>query len=168
MRSARQWSIAVCLSVLVSLPARVLAESDSSNLTPFPVPVGLESAVEFWQRVFTEFSQSQMIFFDPLDLSKIYEVSDVGEDHRSDRFIKAERVRVAAKHGVDVERVQTQRGIKERTAEGIKRSGRYLEQIKKIFTERGLPEELVYLPIVESSYDINARSSVGAVGIWQF
>jgi len=27
---------------------------------------------------------------------------------------------------------------------------------------------LTYLPIVESSYDINARSNVGALGMWQF
>ena len=34
--------------------------------------------------------------------------------------------------------------------------------------DRGLPPELTYLPIVESSYDMSARSSVGALGIWQF
>ncbi|HWH76280.1 MAG TPA: transglycosylase SLT domain-containing protein, partial [Candidatus Binatus sp.] len=38
----------------------------------------------------------------------------------------------------------------------------------QIFRDRGLPAELTYLPIVESSYDIYARSSVGALGIWQF
>jgi membrane-bound lytic murein transglycosylase D len=31
-----------------------------------------------------------------------------------------------------------------------------------------LPPELCFLPVVESSYDISARSFVGAVGIWQF
>lgn len=168
MHSARRWFISLCLSFLVGLPASVRAESNSSDSTPFPVPAGLESAVEFWKKVFTEFSRAQMIFFDPLDLSNIYEVMEVGEDNRSNDFINAERARVAAELGVDIERVKTQRGIKERTAAGIKSSGRYLDQVKKIFTERGLPPEIVYLPIVESSYDINARSSVGALGIWQF
>ena len=96
-------------------------------------------------------------------MSKIYEVADVGEGNRSDNYINAERARVAAEQGVDIERVQTQRGIKERTAAGIKRAGRYLAQIQQIFIERGLPPELTFLPIVESSYDINARSSVGAL-----
>ncbi|MGE5216323.1 MAG: transglycosylase SLT domain-containing protein [Chloroflexota bacterium] len=168
MRSARRWLVSLCLSFLVCIPARVMAESNLSKSSPFPVPVGLESSVEFWKKVFTEYSLSQMIFFDPLDMSKIYEVVDVGEGNRSDSYIKAERARVAAEQSVDIERVQTQRGIKERTAAGIKRAGRYLAQIQQIFTERGLPPELTFLPIVESSYDINARSSVGALGIWQF
>lgn len=34
--------------------------------------------------------------------------------------------------------------------------------------EYGLPEELVYLPIVESLYSNNDLSSAGALGIWQF
>jgi len=50
----------------------------------------------------------------------------------------------------------------------LKRSGRYITQIQQIFRDRDLPPELTYLPIVESSYDIYARSSVGALGIWQF
>ncbi|MGH7855616.1 MAG: transglycosylase SLT domain-containing protein, partial [Candidatus Binatia bacterium] len=97
-----------------------------------------------------------------------YEVTDVGEESRSNEYIHADRARIAATHGVDIERVKAQRGIKERTAAGIKRSGRYISQIKQIFKERDLPPELTYLPIVESSYEIGARSSVGALGIWQF
>jgi membrane-bound lytic murein transglycosylase D len=31
-----------------------------------------------------------------------------------------------------------------------------------------LPVELAYLPLVESSFNVRARSSVGAVGMWQF
>ena len=139
MPSARRWLIPLCLSFLVLLPIRVVAESNAANSSPFPVPAGLESSVEFWKKVFSEYSLSQMIFFDPLDMSKIYEVADVGEGNRSDNYINAERARVAAEQGVDIERVQTQRGIKERTAAGIKRAGRYLAQIQQIFIERGLP-----------------------------
>ena len=168
MRSVKRWVISLCLGFLVCVPTRGIAESDSSKLSPFPVPAGLESAVEFWKKVFTEYSLSQLIFFDPLDMSRIYDVIEVGEGNRSDNYINAERARIAAEHGVDFERVQTQRGVKERTAAGIKRAGRYLSQIQQIFAERGLPPELTFLPIVESSYDINARSSVGALGIWQF
>jgi membrane-bound lytic murein transglycosylase D len=159
------WVI-MCLSVM--LPASLPAQEISSKATPFVVPAGLEPAVEFWKRVFSEFSRSQLIFFDPLDMTKIYEVIEVGEDNRTNAYIDDERARIAAANGVDIERVRAQRGIKERTAAGIKRSGRYLAQIQKIFSERGLPVELTYLPIVESSYDIGARSSVGALGIWQF
>jgi membrane-bound lytic murein transglycosylase D len=168
MKHARRWLLALCFSILTLSPAGVIAESELSNRSPFPVPSGLESSVDFWKKVFTEYSLSQLIYFDALDTSKIYEVTDVGEGSRSNEYLNAERARVAAANGVDIERVKTQRGVKERTAAGLKRSGRYIRQIQQIFRDRDLPPELTYLPIVESSYDIYARSSVGALGIWQF
>ncbi len=168
MKHARRWLLALCFSILTLSPAGVIAESELSNRSPFPVPTGLESSVDFWRKVFTEYSLSQLIYFDALDMSKIYEVNDVGEGGRSNEYLNAERARVAAANGVDIERVKTQRGVKERTAAGLKRSGRYITQIQQIFRDRDLPPELTYLPIVESSYDIYARSSVGALGIWQF
>jgi membrane-bound lytic murein transglycosylase D len=168
MQRWRRSLIPLCLGFLLfSLPVAA-SEVVSANPSPFPVPAGLEPAVEFWKKVFSEFGASQLIYFDPLDLSKIYEVVEVGEDSRGNEYINAERERIAAAHDVAVERVKAQRGIKERTAAGIKRSGRYLSQIRQIFIDRGLPPELTYLPIVESSYEIGARSSVGALGIWQF
>ncbi|HTF93639.1 MAG TPA: lytic transglycosylase domain-containing protein, partial [Verrucomicrobiae bacterium] len=156
------------LVLVLFLPNRVVAQETTTGSSPFPVPAGLEPAVQFWKKVFTEYSAAQLIFFDPIDMSNIYEVVEVGEDNRTDDYINGERERIAALNNIDIERVKAQRGIKERTAAGIKRSGRYLAQIQQIFRERGLPPELTYLPIVESSYDIGARSSVGAVGVWQF
>lgn len=167
MKLARLWLLALLLSLL-ALSTNASAESKSSNQIPFPIPAGLETSIEFWKKVFSEYSAAQLVYFDPLDLSKIYEIVDVGEDSRAKEYINSERARIAAAQGVEIERVKAQRGIKERTAAGIKRSGRYLAQIQRIFRERGLPPELTYLPIVESSYDIDARSSAGALGIWQF
>lgn len=66
------------------------------------------------------------------------------------------------------DRVRTQRGTKERFKRGLEISGRYDLQFRKIFREAGLPEDLAYLPHVESSYQLNAKSSAGAVGVWQF
>ena len=156
------------LVLVLFLPNRVVAQETTTSSSLFPVPAGLEPAVQFWKKVFTEYSAAQLIFFDPIDMSNIYEVVEVGEDNRTDDYINGERERIATLNNIDIERVKAQRGIKERTAAGIKRSGRYLAQIQQIFRERGLPPELTYLPIVESSYDIGARSSVGAVGVWQF
>ncbi len=168
MQQRRLTLLSLVISLLIFLPARGSAQSSSSNQTIFPVPAGLESSVEFWKKIFSEYSFAQLVFFDPQDLSKVYEVVEVGEDSRSNAYINDERARIAAANGVDIERVKAQRGVKERTAAGIKRSGRYITQIQEILRERGLPIELSYLPIVESSYDIYARSSAGAVGIWQF
>ena len=167
MKQARLWLLSLLLS-LVSLGADAGAQSNQPNQSPFPVPAGLESSVEFWKKVFSEYGLAQLIYFDPLDPSRIYEVVDVGEDSRTNEYINGERSRIAAANEVDIERVKAQRGVKERTAAGIKRSGRYIAQIQQIFRDRQLPVELSFLPIVESSYDIYARSSVGALGVWQF
>ena len=167
MKQARLWLLSLLLS-LVSLAGDARAQSNQPNQSPFPVPAGLESSIEFWKKVFSEYSLAQLIYFDPLDPSRIYEVVDVGEDSRTNEYINGERSRIAAANEVDFERVKAQRGVKERTAAGIKRSGRYIAQIQQIFRDRQLPVELSFLPIVESSYDIYARSSVGALGVWQF
>lgn len=66
------------------------------------------------------------------------------------------------------DRVRPQRGTKERFKRGLEISGRYNLQFRKIFRDAGLPEELAYLPHVESSFQPAARSSAGAVGMWQF
>ena len=66
------------------------------------------------------------------------------------------------------EQIRYQTGVMERFRDGLVRSGRYLPIIKKIFSAEGLPEEIGRLPLVESSFDYEAYSSVGAAGIWQF
>ncbi len=168
MKHARQKLLSIFFSLLAFLPVSSRAQQESAYQNPFPLPAGLESAVEFWKKIFSEYGLAQLVYFDPVDPGKIYEVVDVGEASRSNQYINGERARIADANGVDIERVKAQRGVKERTAAGLKRSGRYIAQIQQIFRDRGLPPELSYLPIVESSYDIYARSSVGALGIWQF
>ncbi|MFH7319823.1 LysM peptidoglycan-binding domain-containing protein [Desulfurivibrio sp. D14AmB] len=64
--------------------------------------------------------------------------------------------------------IRFQRGMRDRFQEGVIRSGAYLEQIKGILREHGLPEDLAYLPHVESSFNYEAYSRLGAAGIWQF
>ncbi len=70
------------------------------------------------------------------------------------------------KEAADAVRIQI--GQKDRFLEGVVRSGAYLAQIKTIFRKKGLPEDLAYLPHVESSFNLNAYSKFGASGIWQF
>ncbi len=73
----------------------------------------------------------------------------------------------AALAGAD-ERVRTQRGLRERFRRGLEISGRYDEYFREIMRRHGVPEDLAYLPHVESSFQTNARSKVGAGGVWQF
>ena len=66
------------------------------------------------------------------------------------------------------DRVRVQRGLRERFHRGLEISGRYDAKFRDIFRSRGLPEDLAYLPHVESSFQAHARSSAGAAGMWQF
>jgi len=64
--------------------------------------------------------------------------------------------------------IRYQQGLKDRFREGLERSGRWRDFINIEFTTLGVPIELAALPHVESSYNPDARSHVGASGIWQF
>lgn len=64
--------------------------------------------------------------------------------------------------------IRCQVGQKDRFRKGVIRSGAYFTEIKEIFRRSGLPEDLAYLPHVESSFNPKAYSKFGAAGIWQF
>lgn len=50
----------------------------------------------------------------------------------------------------------------------LRRSGKYFPLLKKIMREEGVPEEIVYLAMIESGLTNTARSWARAVGMWQF
>ncbi|MGD9947922.1 MAG: transglycosylase SLT domain-containing protein [Desulfobulbus sp.] len=64
--------------------------------------------------------------------------------------------------------IRLQLGQKDRFAEGVIRSGRYLADFRHTFATYGLPQDLAYLPHVESSFNPRAFSKAGAAGLWQF
>jgi len=174
----------------------------------FPRPAALDPAVAFWKDVFTRWDENQVVFFDEMDLSRVYEVrrlpastgrretererehlraawkeslvddlhrlgrSDVDYDHLAGRRARLYRLlgesRDPETYLTAAENLRSQRGIRRSFLDGVARSARYAEAFKRIFREEGVPERLVYLPHVESSYRWNARSNVGALGMWQF
>jgi membrane-bound lytic murein transglycosylase D len=153
------------LAFIVAHPARLFAHQRT-----FPVPAGLEGAVEFWKLIFTRYSFGEVVLFDPMDPGTIYSVVRAPDTEQGRALVEKERARIVADYDIADEdsRVRSQRGAKEHFAEGLKISGRYIAEMKKIFREEGLPEELAFLPLVESSFNIRARSGIGAVGMWQF
>lgn len=65
-------------------------------------------------------------------------------------------------------RIRFQQGQLERYKEGLERSGAYMAFIRLMFNLSNIPGRIAYLPHVESSFNINAYSRVGAAGMWQF
>ncbi len=66
----------------------------------------------------------------------------------------------------EIQSFQTQE--REFFLESYKRSGRYRGEIVKALQEAGLPEELSWLPLIESGFKVRALSRSRALGLWQF
>jgi len=92
--------------------------------------------------------------------------------------IYASRSNVAAGHQGEIPLTvnnQVQREIKRFQNEERKfflhsyqRAGKYIPIIDALIKEAGLPEELKWLPLVESGFKIKALSQARALGLWQF
>ena len=67
-----------------------------------------------------------------------------------------------------VDQIRYQQGLADRFRDGLERSGRWRKHVLNELKALDVPLELVALPHVESSYNPDARSQVGASGIWQF
>lgn len=52
--------------------------------------------------------------------------------------------------------------------ESLVRGAKYMPMIQKVFRAEGLPLDLAYIPIIESSFKTNALSKASAKGPWQF
>jgi len=50
----------------------------------------------------------------------------------------------------------------------VHRTGYYVPVMRQMFANAGLPQDLAYLPILESDFDVHAYSKAHAAGIWQF
>ena len=59
-------------------------------------------------------------------------------------------------------------GDRAQTILWLKRSSKYFPVISSILKQEGLPDDLKYIPVIESALRPNAISNKGAVGYWQF
>jgi len=164
---------------------------------PFEPSPELRPMVEFWKKIYTQYTTHQVVIHDKDDLTIIYDVVDLdsgGKRPARERKRKIEAIlnrlsknggvptspeeeEIAAKlshindkHKFDnaVDALRVQLGQADRFKLGLQRSGKYMNYIRDVFRSHDLPEELTALPHVESSFNYKAYSSVGAAGIWQF
>lgn len=212
IRAMRAALIAAAIAVIPT--TAVWASLDTQDPTPalasktqrvFPLPAGLEPAVDFWVKVFADWRRDQVALHDDTHLGVVYRVLDIpgtvaegltpgqrawvrGQEERlamelsrlarkqvAGQALSKDEQKLAAaiKRGDGrikgaADRVRSQRGTRERFLRGLEISGRYDQPFRAVFRAHGLPEDLAYLPHVESSFQIGARSSVGAAGMWQF
>ena len=96
----------------------------------------------------------------PLTSAELHAFRTVGELDRDLSQEDARTVELHFKHFVHQDRRTFSRFLQ--------RSSRFLPHIKKVFTDRGIPEDVAYLVMVESGGNPNAISPAGATGLWQF
>ncbi|HYO47348.1 MAG TPA: transglycosylase SLT domain-containing protein [Gemmatimonadota bacterium] len=203
-------ALAGLLAVLViastaHAPRPVRAQSLQDD--PFAVPVGLERAVEFWKRVYGEWSEDEVTFHDRDDLGIVYRTMDQEKSETPSGYAANEAAQEAlidhyrrilvdlaarnpdprtlsgeyrevydlfgdlgspARWRQAADRIRVQRGLREKFQRGLIHAGQFREHILAIFREEGVPEEIAWLPMVESTFNVEARSKVGAAGVWQF
>jgi membrane-bound lytic murein transglycosylase D len=163
---------------------------------PFPTPDILKDRVEFWKKIYTKYSLNDGVIHDRDYMSIVYSeilndgsvttirkekeriIALVDDMNKSDSSKwNDEQKKIAEKFKkmatIDelktaTERIRYQQGQADRFREGLIRSGMYLDTIRAILKEYGVPERLAYLPHVESSFNTAAYSKVGAAGLWQF
>ena len=186
------------LSVSAVIVTAVLATAAPAFAGPSDLPTdGLESRIEFWKKVFTQYGEDDVIIHDRLHVNLIYDVATRADqagkiaavrqalDEIRDNLATPENLSVTAQQiqtvisaeGIPLteasladlrDNVHTQVGVKERFRQGVVRSGRYVEAFQQIFERQGVPPEIALLPLVESSFENRALSYAGAAGIWQF
>ncbi|MFH0924957.1 MAG: transglycosylase SLT domain-containing protein [bacterium] len=167
----------------------------------FPCPKKLQPNVEFWEKIYSQYTTKEWVMHDSYDLRIIYEIVNIKDiackkglekkraaaKRRQYRNILDSIIKKQASNLTPEEErvlnlfqdktpsrlekakytIRFQLGQKDRFIQGIKYSYRYLEYMKNMAKKMGVPEEVVYIPHVESSFNYRAYSKLGAAGIWQ-
>lgn len=129
-------------------------------------PECLKANTAFWKDIMTEYGEKDLVIHNR-ETFEIYEVITL--ENLEDKTQLKEVMEELKEELEDEEysQIRVQTGIKEKFAKGEERSRKHLKSIKRIFKKRGIPEQIAYLPHVESSFDEKAISKVGARGMWQ-
>lgn len=64
--------------------------------------------------------------------------------------------------------LRAQTGQRDNIVKGLAAAEPFFPKMEEIFRNIGIPPELTRLSLVESSFNLEAKSRVGAAGIWQF
>lgn len=175
--------IFVLASLFFSLSANALVKTWSTTLPEksiFNTPPEMRERVNFWKRIYAEVSVDEGLFhllhhpdvvLGSIDLKKIKSNVSLSSKQKSlaiKKAIDSEREQIALKWKIkDIKQIRLQMGLKERMQNALYVSGRYLPMMEKVFKSKELPIELTRLVFVESSFNVNAQSKVGASGLWQ-
>jgi len=72
-----------------------------------------------------------------------------------------------ARYARAAETLRVQVGQRDRFVQGLEMWDRHGDEIRRILRSHGVPDSLAVLPFIESGYNPDAYSHVGAAGLWQ-
>lgn len=101
-------------------------------------------------------------------LNQLTELLDSGDPFASVRIERGTSVPLVVNRLVEQSIAFFQGRGRHHMERWLYRAGKYFPVMKKIFREESVPEEMIYLSMVESGLNPQARSWAKAVGLWQF
>ncbi|MEK6628945.1 MAG: lytic transglycosylase domain-containing protein [Bdellovibrionota bacterium] len=170
------------LSILFCCSGQALVTNWYSSLpdnSKFRVSEDLKKRVNFWVKIYSYYSTTQGVFhltdnpsfiLGEIDLTDIYNNSTLSDAKKISRIeieVKNKKKYYANKYKINPAKVRLQMGLRDRMRKALYLSGKYINQMEKIFKDENIPIELTRLVYVESSFNIYAQSKVGASGLWQ-
>jgi membrane-bound lytic murein transglycosylase D len=134
--------------------AELIDEANELEAELIPFDEGLEEAEE-------------ITFLPPID---IFVTDEVAEDTEDDGLLPKSDFPLVLNQTVEgfLTAMTSPSEYRSRITVGLERSGAYLPMIRDQFARAGLPEDLSYLPLIESAFSLKAYSRARAHGMWQF
>lgn len=195
--------IAIFLVSLMGFPTPSVAQTDRFQKLGVDLDDWSEGQIDFWKKVYTQYTTDQAILHDAMNLKRVYDVvpdqpkkiaeakqevhqalQSIYEKNKDSKVVEMSELTPeemkfyniqetnedprSYQFASTMDRIRMQLGQKDRLENAYSISTRYLKRMEEMFIEEGVPKELTRLVFVESGFVNSARSSVGALGIWQF
>lgn len=130
----------------------------------YKIPVELRGQVSTWIKLLTCFDHSDLVFVTNEFPSRI-----VFHTKKSDLRAKGQNAsKLARALSIKLHKsIRFQSGLRDTALINLKKFQEVRGLLEYTLVFAGLPKALARLPMIESSFETNAESSVGAVGPWQ-
>jgi len=161
--SAREFEKAIAILNELSYDPEMESNSEYTDL--------LRSVIEDYEKYIVsidKLSPESSVFALREKLNQDVEKIDVSKTKFPTEIAVKTQIPLVMNYAVEQNIAFFQQKGKEHFEHWLQLSGKYFPIMKKIFHSEGLPEELVFLSMIESGLNPSARSWAKAVGLWQF
>ncbi|PKL51729.1 MAG: lytic transglycosylase [Nitrospira bacterium HGW-Nitrospira-1] len=145
----------ICLFLALSLPAAASTNENSADKT-------LSAVAQQEKKIITE--SSMLAGVAPGENSEV-EPPSIAAPHYN---LQAYNTNEVASKAVEKNIGLFSNTIRDRFSLWLSRSGKYLDMMKEILRQKDVPENIVFLSLIESGFNPGAYSVAHAAGPWQF